>query len=112
MTRGFGGFGFGKIQEALKKAQQMREGAQKLQEELDSMEIVGEAGDGLVKVTLSGNQEPRSVSISPDAATKSATELEALVFEALQTAYSQSTEVMRGKMEELTGGIELPGLGG
>ncbi len=112
MTRGFGGFGFGKIQEALKKAQQMREGAQQLQADLDSMEIVGEAGDGLVKVTLSGNQEPRAVSISADAASKSTAELEVLIFEALQTAYTQSTEVMRSKMEELTGGIDLPGLGG
>lgn len=112
MTRGFGGFGFGKIQEALKKAQQMREGAQKLQEELDAMEIVGEAGDGLVKITLSGNQEPRGVAIAPEALSKTPAELEELVSEALTLAYAQSTEIMRGKMEELTGGIELPGLGG
>ena len=107
------GFGpFGKIQEALKKAQEVKEGAQKLQVELDEMEIVGEAGDGLVKVTVSGNQEPRAVTLDPAAMDKTAAELQALVFEAMQKAYGESTETMRTRMEELTGGLgNLPGLG-
>lgn len=48
MTKGQGfGFGLGKMKElteAFKKAQQVQEGAKKLQEELDQMEIEGEAG--------------------------------------------------------------------
>ena len=64
MTRGFGPFG--RIQEALRKAQEVRDGAQKLQKELEEMEIVGEAGNGLVKVTVNGNQEPLKVSLDPE----------------------------------------------
>ena len=109
MAKGFGPFG--KIQEALKKAQQVKEGAQKLQVELDEMEIVGEAGGGLVKVTVSGNQEPRGVTLDAAAMEKSAEELQVLVFEAMQKAYSESAETMRTRMEELTGDISLPGLG-
>ncbi|WP_017326424.1 YbaB/EbfC family nucleoid-associated protein [Synechococcus sp. PCC 7336] len=109
MAKGFGPFG--KIQEALKKAQQVKEGAQKLQVELDEMEIVGAAGGGLVTVSLSGNQEPRGVTLAPEAMDKSAEELQGLFFEALQKAYAESTETMRTKMEELTGDISLPGLG-
>jgi DNA-binding YbaB/EbfC family protein len=106
------GFGpFGKIQEALKKAQQVKEGAQKLQIELDEMEIVGEAAEGMVRVTLSGNQEPRGVSLSPEALHKPAEELSELVLQAMTAAYLQSTETMRTRMEELTGDISLPGLG-
>lgn len=109
MAKGFGPFG--KIQEALKKAQQVREGAQQLQTELDNMEIVGEAGDGKVKVTLSGNQEPRSVALTPEALQETPEALSEMVLTAMNDAYIRSTETMRERMEELTGGIDLPGLG-
>ncbi|MEN9244536.1 MAG: YbaB/EbfC family nucleoid-associated protein, partial [Gloeomargarita sp. DG02_5_bins_242] len=63
MTQGKGfGFGLGKMKEfadAIKKAQQVQEGAIQMQQELDNMEIVGVAADGAIKVVLSGNQEPR-----------------------------------------------------
>ncbi|NJL99902.1 MAG: YbaB/EbfC family nucleoid-associated protein [Synechococcaceae cyanobacterium RM1_1_27] len=109
MSKGFGPFG--KIQEALKKAQQVRDGAQKLQAELEAMEVVGETADGLVKVTVSGNQEPRKVELTSEALTKSPEELQELVLEAMKTAYYSSSEIMRERMEALTGDISLPGLG-
>lgn len=112
-SQGFG-FGLGKMKEfteALKKAQQVQEGAKKLQEELDQMEIEGTAGGGLVKVILSGNQEPRRVEISPDALGEGADVVSELVTLAMQDAYNRSTTTMREKMEELTGGLNLPGLG-
>ena len=37
---------------------------------------------------------------------------EAATLEALQNAYAQSTATMKERMEELTGGLNLPGLGG
>ena len=55
------------LAEAFKKAQQVQEGAKRLQEELEQMEIQGESGGGLIKVIVSGNQEPKRVQISPDA---------------------------------------------
>ena len=114
MSKGQGfGFGLGKMKElseAFKKAQQVQEGAKKLQEELEQMEIEGEAGGGLVKVVLSGNQEPKRVSISPDAMGEGAEVLSDLVSAAMRDAYLKSTETMRERMEELTGGLQLPGL--
>lgn len=110
--QGFG-FGLGKMKElteAFKKAQQVQEGAKKLQEELDSLEVPGEAGGGLVKVYLSGNQEPRRVEISADVLGEGADVVSQLVLEAMQAAYVQSTTTMRERMEELTGGLELPGM--
>ncbi|MFS8740550.1 YbaB/EbfC family nucleoid-associated protein [Synechococcus sp. W65.1] len=109
MTRGFGPFG--KIQEALKKAQEVRDGAQKLQKELEEMEIVGEAGNGLVKVTVNGNQEPLKVSIDPQVLQEPVDVVEDLLLTAMVNAYTQSAETMRKRMEELTAGISLPGLG-
>ena len=114
MSQGQGfGFGLGKMKElteAFKKAQQIQEGAKQLQEELQQMEIEGEAGDGLVKVMMSGNQEPRGVIIAPAALENGAEELSALVAQAMQDAYQKSTETMRERMETLTGGLNLPGM--
>ncbi|MGB3691320.1 MAG: YbaB/EbfC family nucleoid-associated protein [Spirulinaceae cyanobacterium] len=110
--QGFG-FGLGKMKElteAFKKAQQVQQGAQQLQVELEAMEIEGQSEDGLVRVVMSGNQEPKSVTISPDAIAKGEEALSALVTEAMKDAYSKSTETMRGRMEELTSGLNLPGM--
>ncbi|NEP62491.1 MAG: YbaB/EbfC family nucleoid-associated protein [Symploca sp. SIO2G7] len=114
MNKGQGfGFGLGKMKElseAFKKAQQVQEGAKKLQEELEQMDIEGQSGGGLVKVVLSGNQEPRRVSIAPEAMNEGAEVLSDLVAAAMRDAYFKSTETMRERMEELTGGLQLPGL--
>lgn len=115
MSQGQGfGFGLGKMKElteAFKKAQQVQEGAKKLQEDLEQMEIEGEAGGGLVKVVLSGNQEPRRVEISNDALGEGHEVLSDLVTAAMKDAYDKSTATMRERMEELTGGLNLPGMG-
>lgn len=114
MTKGQGfGFGLGKMKElaeAFKKAQQVQEGAKKLQEELEQMEISGESGGGLVKVVLSGNQEPRRVEISPNALGEGSEVLSDLVTAAMKDAYNKSTATMRERMEDLTSGLELPGM--
>jgi nucleoid-associated protein EbfC len=116
MTKGQGfggGFGLGKMKEladAFKKAQQVQEDAKKLQEELEQMDIEGKSSDGLVTIILSGNQEPRNVTISADATAKSAGELEASILEAMKNAYDKSTATMRDRMEQLTSGLNIPGL--
>lgn len=114
MAQGQGfGFGLGKMKEltdAFKKAQQVQEGAKRLQEELEQMEIEGEAGGGLVKVVLSGNQEPLKVTLAPEALNEGADVVSDLVLTAMKNAYATSTATMREKMEELTGGLNLPGL--
>lgn len=114
MTKGQGfGFGLGKmkeLKEAFQKAQQVQEGAKRLQEELEQMEIEGTAGGDMVKVTMSGNQEPRNVVISEAALGEGAEVLSDLVKAAMLDAYNKSTATMREQMEELTGGLQLPGL--
>lgn len=109
--KGFG-FGLGKMRElteAFKKAQEVQEGAKKLQEELEQLEVEGSAGEGLVKVFMSGNQQPKRVEISPDVLKEDANRVNQLVTEAMQDAYKKSTTTMRERMEELTGGLNLPG---
>jgi hypothetical protein len=114
MTQGKGfGFGLGKMKEladAIKKAQQVQEGAKQLQEELEEMSLEGQAGGGLVKVGLSGNQEPRYVEMAPEALNEGAEVLSELVLAAMKEAYVKSTETMRSKMEDLTDGLSIPGM--
>jgi nucleoid-associated protein EbfC len=116
MSQGQGfGFGLGKMKEladAIKKAQKVQEGAKQLQEDLEQMEIEGEAGGGLVKVVMSGNQEPLRVEISEQAYNEGLEVLSDLVSAAMKDAYVKSTETMRGRMEDLTAGLNIPGLTG
>ena len=65
-------------------------------------------GFGLGK--MKGNQEPVRVTISPDVLGEGAEVLSDLVAAAMKDAYNKSTATMREKMEELTGGLNLPGL--
>ena len=111
---GFGLPNFGQLTEAFKKAQQIQQDAQKLQEELDAMELEGSSADGLASVWLSGNQQPLRVRLSPDLLSQGSAAAEAAVLEALKAAYERSTTTMKERMEELTGGLNLnlPGLGG
>jgi hypothetical protein len=98
------------LAEAFKKAQEVQQGAKQLQEELERMEIEGQSADGLVKVVMSGNQEPLRVQISPDAMGQGPDALSELVTTAMQDAYEKSTATMRERMEELTSGLNLPGM--
>ena len=111
---GFGLPNFGQLTEAFKKAQEIQQNAQALQDELDAMEIEGKSSDGRVSIWLSGNQQPLRVRIDPSLLSDGQEASETATLEALKDAYEQSTATMKGRMEELTGGLNLnlPGMGG
>ncbi|MEB3351315.1 MAG: YbaB/EbfC family nucleoid-associated protein [Cyanobacteriota bacterium] len=111
---GFGLPNFGQLTEAFRKAQQIQQDAQKLQEELEAMELEGSSADGLASVWLSGNQQPLRVRLAPELLSRGPEAAEAATLEALQAAYERSTSTMKERMETLTGGLDLnlPGLGG
>ncbi len=108
----FGLPNFGQLTEAFRKAQQIQQDAQKLQEELDSLELEGKGPKEKVSIWLSGNQEPRRVQIDPSLLQLGKEEAEKEILEALIDAYENSTTTMKTKMEELTGGLNLnlPGM--
>ena len=110
---GFGLPNFGQLTEAFRKAQQIQQDAQKLQEELDAMEIEGNSEDGRASIWLSGNQQPLRVKLDPSLLSEGQEATEAATLAALQSAYERSTGTMKERMEELTGGLNLnlPGMG-
>ena len=111
---GFGLPNFGQLTEAFRKAQQIQQDAQKLQEELDGMEIEGSSADGRASIWLSGNQQPLRVRLDPALLQEGQDACEAATLEALQAAYDASTATMKQRMEDLTGGLNLnlPGMTG
>ncbi len=104
---GFGLPNFGQITEAFKKAQQIQKDAQKLQEELDSMEIEGTSADGRVTISLSGNQQPLKVKIEDSLLKEKKELIEKTILEAFKITHDNSTANMKNKMQELTGGLNL-----
>jgi len=108
----FGLPNFGQLTEALRKAQQIQKDAQKLQEELEALELQGSSVNGKAIVWLSGNQEPIRVQIDPSLLQEGHEAAESSILEALKAAYENSTTTMKNKMEDLTGGLNLnlPGI--
>jgi len=109
---GFGLPNLGQLAEAFKKAQQIQKDAQKLQEELDNMELEGSNEDGRAKVWLSGNQQPLKIKIEQSLIAEGNEATESAVLDALTNAHKISTQTMKTRMEELTGGLNLnlPGM--
>lgn len=92
----------------MKQAQAMQEKMQKMQAEVASMEVTGEAGAGLVKVTMLGNHNVRRVSIDESLLEDDKEMLEDLVAAALNDAVRRVEEASKEKMAQVTGGMQLP----
>ena len=109
---GFGLPNFGQITEAFKKAKEIQQNAQKLQDELESMEIEGKSDDEMIKVWISGNQLPLRVEVNETITNASKEEIEKNILEAIKKAHESSTSTMKERMNDLTGGLNLnlPGL--
>ena len=109
---GFGLPNFGQLTEAFKKAKEIQQNAQKLQDELEIMEIEGQSDDEMIKVWISGNQVPLRVEVNEKISNASKDEIEKNILEAITKAHESSTTTMKTRMNDLTGGLNLnlPGL--
>jgi len=93
----------------MKQAQQMQSKMQEMQTKLEAMEITGEAGAGLVKVTMNGKSDMRKIKIDPKIIDPADTEiLEDLILAATRDARAKVEATMAEEMQKVTGGIQLP----
>ena len=104
---GFGLPNFGQLTEAFKKAKQIQQDAQKLQDELENMEIEGKSDDEMVKVWISGNQLPLKVEVQENILNSDKEKIEQNILQAIQKAHELSTTTMKERMNDLTGGLNL-----
>ncbi|MGB6189455.1 MAG: YbaB/EbfC family nucleoid-associated protein [Aeromonas molluscorum] len=101
-------FGKGGMGNLMKQAQQMQERMQKMQEQLALLEVTGEAGAGMVKVTMTGSHSVRRIEIDPSLMEDDKELLEDLVAAACNDAVHRVEEQNKSKMGEITGGMQLP----
>ncbi len=92
----------------MQQAQKMQENMKRLQDELASVEVEGQSGAGLVKVTLTCKFKARRVLIDPSLLGEDRDMLEDLITAAFNDAVRRAEEASQERMAELTSGLPLP----
>ena len=92
----------------MKQAQQMQDKMQQMQDEIARLEVTGESGAGLVKVTINGAHNCRRVEIDPSLLEDDKDMLEDLVAAAFNDAARRVAETQKEKMAAVSSGMQLP----
>lgn len=93
----------------MKQAQKMQEKMGSLQDELANSEVTGSSGGGMVEVTMSGKHVVGNIHIDESLMVADERDvLEDLLAAAFNDAKTKVEEMMKEKMSELTGGLQLP----
>lgn len=98
----------GGIGNLMKQAQEMQANLQKAQAELAALEVTGEAGGGMVKVTMTGRHDVRRVSIAPELMGEEREMLEDLLAAAVNDAVRRVESESQRRLSGLTAGLNLP----
>ncbi len=109
LPKGLGGLG--DIGNMMKHALELKSNMEQLKETLAAERVEATAGGGMVTVVMTGKLEVISVKIEPEIINPEDPEmLETLVAAAINEANRKAQEMVKEKMTELTGGIDIPGL--
>ena len=98
----------GGIGNLMKQAQQLQADMQKAQAEIAAMEVTGESGGGMVKVTINGRHEAKRVQIDPSVPLDDREMVEDLVAAAINDAVHRLEATTQERMAGLMGGMNLP----
>ena len=92
----------------LKQAQQIKENVEKAQAQVASIEVTGESGGGMVKVTMSGRHEVKRVQLDPTVVGDDRELLEDLIAAAINDAVHRVESATQEKMAGAMAGMQLP----
>jgi nucleoid-associated protein EbfC len=98
----------GQLAGLMKQAQAMQDNMKRAQDELALIEVEGQSGAGLVKVTMTCKHDVKRVVIAPSLLADDKDMLEDLVAAAFNAAVRRAEEVSTEKMGKLTAGMPLP----
>ncbi len=98
----------GNFNNMMKQMQAMQANMQKAQAEIASIEVIGEAGGGMVKITMNGRHEVKRVQIEPSVSGEDREMLEDLIAAAANDAVHKLEARVQEKMASLTAGLPLP----
>ncbi len=103
-------FNKGQLAGLMKQAQAMQDNLKKAQDELAFIEVTADAGNGLVKVTMTCKHDVKRVEIDPSLLTDDKDMLEDLVAAAFNAAVRKAEDVSQEKMGKISAGMpSLPG---
>jgi nucleoid-associated protein EbfC len=98
----------GNMGNMLKQAQAMQQNLQKAQAEIVNIEVVGESGGGMVKVTMNGKHNVKKVQLEPAVVSEDREMLEDLIVAATNDAVTKVEARIQEKMASVMGGMNLP----
>jgi DNA-binding YbaB/EbfC family protein len=98
----------GNIGNLMKQAQQLQANMQRAQAEIANLEVTGEAGGGMAKVTMTGKHEVKRVSLDPSLIGDDKEMLEDLIAAAVNDAVQKVERVTQERMSSVMGGMQLP----
>jgi DNA-binding YbaB/EbfC family protein len=98
----------GNIGNMMKQAQAVQQNMQKVQAEIALLEVVGESGGGMVKVTMSGKHDVKRVQLEPAVVGEDREMLEDLIAAATNDAVKKVEVAVQAKMSAVMGGLQLP----
>src|SRR5580698_5576062 len=98
----------GNINNLMKQAQAMQANMAKAQAEIANIEITGESGGGMVKVTMNGKHEVKRVQIEPQVVSEDREMLEDLIAAAINDAVNKVDAASQARMSSMMSGINLP----
>ncbi|MEZ5499379.1 MAG: YbaB/EbfC family nucleoid-associated protein [Steroidobacteraceae bacterium] len=98
----------GNIGNLLKQAQAMQANMQKAQAELANVEVTGQSGGGMVKVTMNGKHQVRALDIEPQLLADDREMLEDMLIAAINDAVQRIESAVSEKMSGMMAGLNLP----
>ena len=98
----------GQLAGLMKQAQAMQDNLKKAQDELGNIEVEGQSGAGLVKVTMTCKHDVKRVEIDPSLLADDKDMLEDLVAAAFNAAVRRAEQVSSEKMAKLSAGMPMP----
>lgn len=97
------------MSEIMKRAQDMQKKLQDIQKQVSDMDITGQSGGSMVKVTVNGAHYCKKVTLDPNALKEDRSILEDLIAAAINDATDKVERALREKMGGLAG-IKMPGI--
>jgi len=96
------------IAKMMQQAKKMKDGMKQMQADMANLEVVGEAGGGMVKATVLGNHQIKRIEIDDSLLSDDKAMLEDLIVIAVNAGMSEIEATTKAKQKDMMGGMSLP----